>query len=67
MVWGMQVDPDRRLGSGPSGADEIRSHPWFSCLDWALLQASLQPPGNFSEPGWKALICMPAICTVMHA
>lgn len=27
-------DPDKRLGSGPGDAWEIRSHPFFTVLDW---------------------------------
>jgi hypothetical protein len=33
-----QVNPDKRLGSGPGGASEIRSHRWFAKLDWQALE-----------------------------
>ena len=31
----LEVDPEKRLGS--KGVEEIKSHPWFSDLDWNLL------------------------------
>ena len=31
----MMKDPSRRLGT--NGSDEIRAHPYFSCIDWELL------------------------------
>ncbi|KAJ9511424.1 hypothetical protein QJQ45_029916, partial [Haematococcus lacustris] len=41
----LQVNPDKRLGSGPAGAEDIRRHKWFSKLDWnALMQRKLQAP-----------------------
>ena len=27
----------KRLGSGKSDAEEIKSHPWFSHLDWNMV------------------------------
>ena len=24
----------KRLGSGPKGADEIKEHPFFACVNW---------------------------------
>lgn len=33
-----QVSPEKRLGSGPLGAAEIKSHRWFSRIDWAALE-----------------------------
>ncbi len=39
----LQVNPDRRLGSGPTGAEEIRSHRWFSRLDWKALEERRLP------------------------
>lgn len=39
----LQVNPDKRLGSGRNGADEIKRHKWFSRLDWAALEAKKLP------------------------
>mmetsp|Transcript_5751 Transcript_5751/g.4943 ORF Transcript_5751/g.4943 Transcript_5751/m.4943 type:complete len:219 (+) Transcript_5751:690-1346(+) len=30
-------EPDKRLGGGPDGAKEIKSHDWFENLDWDML------------------------------
>lgn len=41
----LQRDPTKRLGSGPSGAEEIKAHPWFDGIDWGLMATrQLQPP-----------------------
>ncbi|XP_067894664.1 ribosomal protein S6 kinase alpha-5 isoform X2 [Heterodontus francisci] len=32
-------DPKKRLGSGPGGADEIKSHPFFQKINWDELSA----------------------------
>lgn len=34
----LQVNPEKRLGSGPLGAEEIRRHKWFARLDWKALE-----------------------------
>ncbi|XP_038687797.1 serine/threonine-protein kinase AtPK2/AtPK19-like [Tripterygium wilfordii] len=40
----LQKEPPRRLGSGPSGGDEIKSHKWFRSINWIKLEArELQP------------------------
>ena len=31
------MSPERRLGSGPTGATEIKQHKWFSRLDWQAM------------------------------
>mmetsp|Transcript_22774 Transcript_22774/g.26771 ORF Transcript_22774/g.26771 Transcript_22774/m.26771 type:complete len:700 (-) Transcript_22774:222-2321(-) len=37
--------PQRRLGSGPTGSAEIKSHPFFASIDWAKLEArDVTPP-----------------------
>jgi serine/threonine protein kinase len=30
----LDKNPMTRLGSGPSDAEEIMKHPWFSCINW---------------------------------
>uniref|UniRef100_A0A8C0WXZ4 non-specific serine/threonine protein kinase n=1 Tax=Castor canadensis TaxID=51338 RepID=A0A8C0WXZ4_CASCN len=54
-------DPKKRLGAGPHGAQEVKSHPFFQGLDWAALAARKIPApfrpqirseldvGNFAE------------------
>ncbi|XP_059443218.1 serine/threonine-protein kinase AtPK2/AtPK19-like [Corylus avellana] len=40
----LQKEPSRRLGSGPSGGDDIKSHKWFQSINWKKLEArELQP------------------------
>lgn len=35
----LQKDPCQRLGSGPNGADEVKSHKWFRTINWKKLEA----------------------------
>ncbi|XP_029328656.1 ribosomal protein S6 kinase alpha-4 isoform X2 [Mus caroli] len=54
-------DPKKRLGAGPQGAQEVKSHPFFQGLDWVALAARKIPApfrpqirseldvGNFAE------------------
>ncbi|KAL5813978.1 hypothetical protein ACOSQ3_024760 [Xanthoceras sorbifolium] len=40
----LQKDPSKRLGSGPSGGDDIKRHKWFRSINWKKLEArELQP------------------------
>ncbi|KAL6319066.1 hypothetical protein AAG906_001539 [Vitis piasezkii] len=40
----LQKEPSRRLGSGPTGGDEIQNHKWFRSINWKKLEArELQP------------------------
>ncbi|KAA8542601.1 hypothetical protein F0562_023753 [Nyssa sinensis] len=34
----LQKEPSRRLGSGPSGSDEIKRHKWFRPINWKKLE-----------------------------
>ena len=34
----LQIEPANRLGMGPSGILEIKHHPFFSDIDWRLLE-----------------------------
>ena len=39
LLLGLLVkDPARRLGGGPSDAQEIKSHPFFDSIDWTSLE-----------------------------
>ncbi|XP_063675324.1 G protein-coupled receptor kinase 1-like isoform X5 [Bolinopsis microptera] len=41
----LERKPDRRLGCKGRGAEEVKSHPFFSCLDWnAASRVKLSPP-----------------------
>jgi len=33
----LDKNPLTRLGSGPTDAEEIMAHPWFSCINWTLI------------------------------
>jgi serum/glucocorticoid-regulated kinase 2 len=38
-------DPEKRLGSGPNGVNEIKSHAFFKNLDWdAIYKKKIKPP-----------------------
>eukprot|EP00762_Andalucia_godoyi_P007396 ANDGO_07845.mRNA.1 Flippase kinase 1 len=39
----LNPDPKKRLGAGPEGSLEIRKHPWFKGVQWALIRNE-QPP-----------------------
>ncbi|XP_065876708.1 serine/threonine-protein kinase AtPK2/AtPK19-like [Euphorbia lathyris] len=40
----LQKEPARRLGSGPDGGDEVKSHKWFRSINWKKLEErGLQP------------------------
>lgn len=37
-------NPDKRLGSGPRGVEEIMEHKWFETIDFGLLEAGYVSP-----------------------
>jgi len=51
-------DPNKRLGSGPRDAEEIKEHEWFSDIDWdKILRCEIEPPfkpiiGSMSETNY---------------
>jgi serine/threonine protein kinase len=41
----LEIDPKYRLGFGPDGLKEIKSHPYFANIDWDLLvRKEIEPP-----------------------
>ncbi|KAG1225455.1 hypothetical protein G6F68_019926 [Rhizopus microsporus] len=41
----LKRDPSRRLGSGPHGALDVRSDPYFLYINWDLIYAKrIKPP-----------------------
>ena len=38
-------DPEKRLGSGPNGVNDIKSHIFFSSINWeSILEKKIKPP-----------------------
>ena len=40
----LNKDPNKRLGSGPDGSQEIKDHPWFSNINWDEIYNKTQKP-----------------------
>jgi hypothetical protein len=36
-------DAEHRLGAGPGGAEEIKSHPFFADVDWKTIRSMKAP------------------------
>jgi len=50
----LQGDPGKRLGGGPGDGEEVKSHPFFTGIDWiAIQQRRVTPPfkPNLSQGG----------------
>ena len=44
IIWKLlQLNPERRLGSGRLGAEEIKRHPFFASIDWQQLEQKRLP------------------------
>ncbi|WIA31049.1 hypothetical protein OEZ86_001080 [Tetradesmus obliquus] len=50
----LQVNPEKRLGSGPGGIAEIKAHRWFSRINWDALAAKQLPAPI--QPRLKSLL-----------
>ena len=41
----LESDLSKRLGCMVNGADDVKGHPWFRGVDWAMVDAKkIQPP-----------------------
>ena len=41
----LQRNPAKRLGTSKDDAEEIKTHPWFSSIEWdRLIKKDLSPP-----------------------
>jgi serine/threonine protein kinase len=50
-------NPQKRLGGGPLDAEEVKSHPWFSDINWDdVINKKLKPPKPYIKPIPKNLL-----------
>lgn len=49
----LQKDANKRLGGGPSGSEEIKSHKWFKSVNWKRLEAREIRPSFVPEVAGK--------------
>jgi len=40
----LKKDPNQRLGSGETDAEEIKNHPWFDQIDWTRIEEKTMTP-----------------------
>lgn len=40
----LKIDPEERLGSSETDAEEIKSHEWFKKVDWTKIKSKQQSP-----------------------
>jgi len=41
----LERNPEKRLGYGPNGADDVKNHKFFKCIDWKQLERKeIKPP-----------------------
>ena len=52
----LQKDTSRRLGSGPTGSEEIKGHKWFRSINWKKLEAREIQPSFLPEVAGKHCI-----------
>ena len=52
----LQKDPSKRLGSGPRGSEEIKSHKWFKPINWRKLDAREFQPSFRPEVAGKQCV-----------
>ncbi|KAJ7959508.1 Serine/threonine-protein kinase [Quillaja saponaria] len=49
----LQKESSKRLGSGPGGSEEIKSHKWFKAINWKKLEAREIRPSFLPEVAGK--------------
>lgn len=49
----LQKEASKRLGSGPGGSQEIKSHKWFKIINWKKLEARETRPSFLPEVAGK--------------